>query len=278
MKKYIVILIFFIGAFLTACQQESDNLGENDQSEQKGNTEQTIDGEESSDANENNEDGTKKNEGEQAEETNKHIAKIEEETGLHVVDNPESKLVYVNKQRQLPVGYVPPNLTVPDVPHYASEGDPKRQLQKVAADALEDLFATAKNNQVGLIAVSGYRSYERQKQIYEYNVETKGKAHADKYSAIPGTSEHQTGLSMDVASATETSATLLEQTFSQTDAGTWLADHAHDFGFIIRYPKGKSNITGYSYEPWHIRFVGKEVAETIYQKGITLEEHFGYDY
>ncbi|CQR47062.1 D-alanyl-D-alanine carboxypeptidase [Paraliobacillus sp. PM-2] len=290
MRKYVIIIIFFVGMFLTACQQENtqetQNTNENDQQEQNENTDQSNENENSEQTSDESKNGKKdetnqnedNNENDQTEEINKHIAKVEKNTGLHVVDNPESIKVYVNKQRKLPVGYTPPHLTVPDVPHYSAEGHPKRQLQKVAADALEKLFAEAKNQGIGLVAVSGYRSYERQEQIYQNNVATNGKEHADKYSAKPGTSEHQTGLAMDVASATETTATLLEQSFSRTDAGSWLAEHAHDFGFIIRYPEGKSNITGYNYEPWHVRYVGKDVAMTIYQKKITLEEYFGYDY
>ncbi|WP_182200872.1 M15 family metallopeptidase [Paraliobacillus salinarum] len=265
MKKFFIVFACLIGLFLTACQQE-----DNQQAEDHANKQQEADQPTKDEL-----DDSKNN---KEEETNKHIAKIEEETGLHVVDNPESELVYVNKQRKLPTGYVPPNLTVPDVPHFSKEGNPKRQLQKSAADALEELFAEAQNNGIGLVAVSGYRSYERQESIYSSIVDTKGQDHADKYSAKPGTSEHQTGLTMDVASATETVSTLLEESFSQTDAGGWLAEHAHEFGFIIRYPKGKEDITGYSYEPWHIRYVGHEVAQTIYQKDITLEEYFGYDY
>ncbi|WP_018933658.1 M15 family metallopeptidase [Gracilibacillus lacisalsi] len=192
---------------------------------------------------------------------------------LTVIDNPDSVSLVVNKQRKLPDGFEPDDLVEANVPYHAAEGDPKRLIRKVAADALEDLFAAAKEDDLDLVAVSGYRSYDRQKQIYENNVATKGQDHADKFSAKPGTSEHQTGLAMDVASAALVA--VLEQSFIETEEGQWLEDHAHEHGFIIRYPEGKEDITGYSYEPWHLRYVGKETATEIYQAQVTLEEFFG---
>lgn len=115
--------------------------------------------------------------------------------------------------------------------------------------------------------LSGYRSYDYQKQLYESYVARDGQAAADRYSARPGTSEHQTGLAFDVAS--------LEQSFGQSEAGIWLANHAHEYGFIIRYPQGKEHITGYMYEPWHIRYLGYDVANDVYASGLTLEEYLG---
>ncbi|GGM25626.1 hypothetical protein GCM10011351_09160 [Paraliobacillus quinghaiensis] len=309
MKKTIFLLFVLVSSLLlTACQP--DNLSQDsDQHQQKElddrSKEDDIDLEESDSSNNKNNDNSdqgqeeeKNNEGskgtgeehkneeqenneqkdEEQTKQDKHIAAVEEGTGLHIVDNPGSTKVYVNKQRKLPTGYTPDNLVVPDVAHYAAKDDPKRQMRQVAATALEALFAEAKAQGIDLIAVSGFRSYNRQKIIYNYNVENKGQEHADKYSAKPGTSEHQTGLAMDVGSANETAATLLEESFRQTSEGAWLAENAHDFGFIIRYPEGKSNITGYNYEPWHIRYIGEEIATEIYNKDITLEEYFGYGY
>ncbi|SER84493.1 D-alanyl-D-alanine carboxypeptidase [Gracilibacillus ureilyticus] len=195
------------------------------------------------------------------------------ENKLTVVEDPNSIELVVNKQRKLPDGYKPPDLVEPNVSFYASEGDPKRLMRKEAAAALEELFAGAKQSGLDFVAVSGYRSYDRQKVIYENNVANNGQAHADKYSARPGTSEHQTGLAMDVASAALVS--VLEPSFIQTDEGKWLAENAHQYGFVIRYLEGKEHITGYSYEPWHIRFVGKENAAEIYEQQLTLEEFFG---
>lgn len=193
--------------------------------------------------------------------------------GLIIVPDPESITVVVNKQRRLPDGYEPPDLVEPNVDFYAGEGDPKRKLRKEAADALEELFAMAEAEGLELVAVSGYRSYERQEIIYQNNVDTNGEEHANQYSAKPGTSEHQTGLAMDVASSQLVS--VLEPSFIETSEGQWLHDNAHRAGFIIRYPDGKEDITGYSYEPWHLRYVGKELAAEIYDQQVTLEEFFG---
>ncbi|WP_053220469.1 M15 family metallopeptidase, partial [Virgibacillus senegalensis] len=187
------------------------------------------------------------------------------------VEDPESMLVLANKQFKLPDGYEPPDLIAPEVPFYFEEDLEKRYMREEAAHALEDLFDGAGEAGLDLVAASGYRSYERQKEIYQQNVESMGQEEADKFSSKPGNSEHQTGLAMDVTSAEM--AFSLEQAFKQTDEGKWLADNAPDYGFIIRYPEGKEDITGYSYEPWHIRYVGKETAEQIDKQNITLEEY-----
>lgn len=199
------------------------------------------------------------------------------ETGIYIVSNETSILVYVNKYRQLPDGYEPPDLTEANVLHYSPAGDNRRLLRQVASEALERLFAAAGDAGIDLVAVSGYRSYERQAAIYASNVASKGQTHADQFSAKPGTSEHQTGLAMDV-SEEGNDEVLLSQRFGETEAGQYVANNAHRFGFIIRYPKGKEAITGYSYEPWHLRYVGQEVATDIYERDMTLEEYFGFDY
>ncbi|SEB09013.1 D-alanyl-D-alanine carboxypeptidase [Thalassobacillus cyri] len=192
---------------------------------------------------------------------------------LVTVKEPHAITVVVNKNRKLPEGFEPKNLTVPEVPFPFDEFHQKKQLRLEAAEALEELFRGAKQDGVELVAASGYRSYERQKQIYQNNVSQNGKEHANQFSAKPGTSEHQTGLAMDVTSAA--AAFKLEQSFIETKEGKWLEDNAHEYGFIIRYPEGKSDITGYAYEPWHLRYVGIETATEIHQEQETLEEFFG---
>ncbi|MFG6120213.1 M15 family metallopeptidase [Thalassobacillus sp. B23F22_16] len=189
------------------------------------------------------------------------------------VDEPQALTVVVNKSRKLPDGFEPNDLVVPEVAFPFDEFHEKKQMRLEAAEALEELFKGAKQDGVELIAASGYRSYERQKLIYEDNVKKNGEEHANQFSAKPGTSEHQTGLAMDVTSAA--AAFKLDQDFIETKEGQWLADHAHEYGFIIRYPEGKSDITGYAYEPWHLRYVGKEPAAEIHQQEETLEEFFG---
>ncbi|MGG1878733.1 M15 family metallopeptidase [Paenibacillus cisolokensis] len=199
-------------------------------------------------------------------------ATVKEEGGKQVVINAEAIPVVVNKQRSLPDGYAPSDLVEPNVPFSFDEAHEKRHMRREAAEALEELFAAAQADGIELRAVSGYRSYERQKVIYENNVRTKGEEEALRVSAVPGTSEHQTGLAIDVSSPSVGNA--LEEVFGRSAEGRWLAEHAVAFGFIIRYPEGKEGITGYVYEPWHIRYVGKDLAPDIADSGLTLEEYF----
>ncbi|WP_226576660.1 D-alanyl-D-alanine carboxypeptidase family protein [Halobacillus litoralis] len=208
---------------------------------------------------------------EQSEQTNDDVVARD---GTVTVNNPESLNVVVNKERKLPSNYIPEDLTVPDVPFSFSEFAPKKQMRKEAAQALEELFTAAQQDGLDLVAASGYRSYDRQKQIYDRNVDVYGKEETDKFSARPGTSEHQTGLAMDVTSAQM--AFKLNQSFGKTDEGEWLAEHAHEYGFVIRYIKGSEDITGYTYEPWHLRYVGKQYSTDVYEQELTLEEFFGF--
>lgn len=176
----------------------------------------------------------------------------------------------VNKEYGLPEDYKPEDLVVPNVPFSFSGTLEKSYLHKEAAEALEKLFDLAKKEGIQLNAVSGFRSYDYQKNLYANNVKRKGQEHTDRFSAKPGHSEHQTGLTMDVSSKSANNE--LELTFANTKEGKWLKENAHRAGFIIRYPKGKESITGYEYEPWHIRYVG-DIAESIYKKKLTLEEY-----
>ncbi|KAB3536043.1 M15 family metallopeptidase [Alkaliphilus pronyensis] len=199
-----------------------------------------------------------------------------EEENIVNVEDPEDILVLVNKERQLPSDYVPSDLVIPNVSFSFSEDLPKKYMRKVAAEALEELFDEAEKDAIELFAVSGYRSYSRQKSIFEANVRRKGEKEANKTSAFPGQSEHQTGLAMDVSSRSV--ALRLTEELGNVKEGIWLKENAHRFGFIIRYPKGKETTTGYTYEPWHLRYVGKEEAEAIYSSDITLEEYLGFEY
>lgn len=188
---------------------------------------------------------------------------------------PSSKTVLVNRQYLLPANYVPPHLVEPNVKFSFSYSSDKRKLRKVAATALERLFAAGERAGIELYGVSGYRSYARQKEIYDRNIAARGQAATDAVSAKPGSSEHQTGLTIDVSAKSVNFR--LDQSFGDTKEGKWLAKNAHNYGFIIRYPYGKSKITGYSYEPWHIRFVGTTVATYLYENDLTLEEYYGVE-
>jgi D-alanyl-D-alanine carboxypeptidase len=189
-----------------------------------------------------------------------------------VVTNSEAMTVIVNKQRSLPEGYEPDDLVEPNVPFSFDGPHEKRHMRKEAAEALEKLFAGAKADDIELRAVSGYRSYQRQVSIYNNNVKTKGQEYTDRVSSVPGHSEHQTGLAIDVSSPSVGNA--IEEVFGTSKEGQWLAEHAAEYGFIIRYPKGEEAITGYVYEPWHIRYVGTDLAPDVVKSGLTLEEYF----
>lgn len=182
--------------------------------------------------------------------------------------NTESYLDLVNKTHPLPADYVPPDLTEVTA---VAPGAPATQLSAPAAAAFEQLSASAEAEGYTILLQSGYRSYERQKKLFAGYVKRDGQNAAEQYSAPPGCSEHQMGLAVDVTSPSVNYK--LDHNFGSTAEGSWLAENAHRFGFIIRYLEGKQDITGYIYEPWHIRYVGKKPAAEIYQQNITLEEY-----
>lgn len=186
---------------------------------------------------------------------------------------PSSITVLVNRIYLLTSSYIPANLVDRNVKFSFTYVSDKRKMRKVAATALEKLFEAGEKEGIILYGVSGYRSYARQKQIYDKNIATRGQAATDAVSAKPGSSEHQTGLTIDVSARSVNFR--LDQSFGDTKEGKWLAKNAHLYGYIIRYPYGKSKITGYSYEPWHIRFVGKTVATYLYENELTMEEYYG---
>jgi len=187
-------------------------------------------------------------------------------TASQAIADPTDTLVLVNKTTNLDEDYLPPDLVWVDLP-----GVRETQLRKEAAAALEDLFAAATAKKLSLYCCSGYRSFQTQEELYAENVKSYGQKEADLVSAKPGQSEHQTGLAMDVT-AESVNFDLLES-FEQTSEGEFIKNNAHQYGFIIRYPEDKTTITGYAYEPWHLRYVGKDVAAEIYEKKLTFEEY-----
>ena len=164
------------------------------------------------------------------------------ENGLTYING----ILIVNKKYSLPSNYNP-------------------GVDPTANAALKELQQGASNAGYSIPLLSGFRSYSRQQTLYNNYVARDGQALADTYSAKPGHSEHQSGLAFDVGK--------LDNNYGETAAGIWLKENAHHYGFIIRYLKGKESITGYQYEPWHIRYVGKEHAKKIYEQNITLEEY-----
>lgn len=184
--------------------------------------------------------------------------------------DPTDILILVNKQNKAPA--VPLALVKPDVTPTRPELAENTYMRPEAAAALEDLFAGALEDDVILYATSGFRSYSTQKAIFERKLQKVSEKSANASVAKPGYSEHQTGLAMDVEGHSSLGAGLVAD-FGETPEGIWLAEHCHEYGFIIRYPKGKTDITGYIYEPWHIRYVGKEAAAEIAALNITFEEY-----
>ncbi|ABR49453.1 peptidase M15B and M15C, D,D-carboxypeptidase VanY/endolysin [Alkaliphilus metalliredigens QYMF] len=288
MVLMIGVMIYFTfttgwGMDLIAGQFEEPNIAENDGSSEDG---ALIDGDISDLDTEDEEIGdVDPGEAEQPEETQEEswrrelqeLLAFEKTTdvnsaGEQIVMNYNSIYTLVNKERMLPADYEPRDLVVPAVPFPFTEDHPKKYLRKEAAEALEVLFEDSKNEGLKLFATSGYRSYATQKSIFQQRAAEKGKEEANRTSARPGQSEHQTGLAMDVTNA-EVDFRLTEA-FGETQEGLWLMDQAHHYGFSIRYPKEKEHITGYSYEPWHLRYVGKNLATHLYENRLTLEEYF----
>lgn len=192
---------------------------------------------------------------------------------IEVVSEPASMAVLVNKQRKLPENYQPNDLVFPNVPFLLPEKSEKRKMRKEAADALEQLFAAAQADGVSLAGVSAYRTHAYQKALFNRYAKKDGVEKARTYSAVPGTSEHETGLAIDVSGKDGKCAAT--SCFAGTKEANWLDENVEKFGFIIRYPEGKDAITGYIYEPWHLRYVGLDIANEIGEKGITLEEYSG---
>ena len=191
---------------------------------------------------------------------------------IQVVENPDSLSVLVNKNYSLPEDYEPQDLVLLDVPLYNEDvTNEANYLREEAANALKNLFLAAREEGYALIARSGYRSYETQASLYQRYVEKDGVEAADTYSARPGHSEHQTGLTIDITSDSVHGG--LTEAFGETEEGKWVKDNAHQFGFIIRYPQERVSETGYQYEPWHLRYVGIESATEMYNDQLILEDY-----
>ncbi len=200
------------------------------------------------------------------------------QTAISVTDKAYLKLA--NKQMPLEIGYAPEELST--IPTQLTLYGKDIQMEATAALAAEAMVRELRACGYEDIAItSGYRSYEYQQILFNTYLGNEMTAHPDwtqaqcealvlTYSARPGESEHQTGLCMDLISQHHV---VLDESFAQNPAFEWLSANAHAFGFILRYPADKVDVTGYSYEPWHYRFVGVKAATAIYEKGITLEEY-----
>lgn len=179
--------------------------------------------------------------------------------------NTNTENVLVNKYYYLEKDYVPDNLE-PISRQYALSN---MRMVDVAKEAFEQLSSDAKKNNLNIIAMSTYRSYSYQVDLYKRYVKQDGEEKADTYSGRPGHSEHQTGLAVDVYNKVENYIN-----FERTKEFSWMQEHAHEYGFILRFPKEKENETGYSYESWHYRYVGVEAATYIHENNISFEEYY----
>ena len=170
--------------------------------------------------------------------------KIEKKNGMTFVDG----ILIVNKTYSLPSDYNP-------------------GTSAKAQNAFDEMAQAAAKDGITLWVNSGFRTYQEQEELYNGYADERGTDEADKVSSRPGHSEHQTGLTFDVNTT--------ELSFEGTPEAIWLAKHCAEYGFIIRYPKGKEDETGYIYEPWHIRYLGKETAEKVTKSGLSLEKYLG---
>ncbi|MEI4770733.1 M15 family metallopeptidase [Psychrobacillus sp. FJAT-51614] len=219
-------------------------------------------------------DTIEKEEAEETEEQTKDEPIVEPP----VVEEPEVDMSGAN-------GYIG-NETLPTEPTYiegvliASKKYPLPSTfdpgeSKEARAAFEEMAAEARLSNFVLVAFSTYRSFEYQTTLYQRYVSNDGQEAADRYSARPGYSEHQTGLAFDIGEQ-HFEQHFARESFGETEAGKWVAANAHNYGFIMRYPKEKEKITGYMYEPWHFRYVGEQLASQVYEAGTTLEEYLEF--
>ena len=177
----------------------------------------------------------------------------------------DNNLILVNKFYHLKEDYVPNDLVTLSGQYNKGANN---KMRKDAALAFMEMVDAAKLDNIILYNMSAYRDYNYQVNLYNKYIQRDGKEAADKYSARPGYSEHQSGLCSDLNN--------ISDSFDGTDEAIWLKNNAYKYGFILRFPKDKEDITGYKYEPWHYRYVGKDAAKIIYDDDITLEEYYAY--
>ena len=187
-------------------------------------------------------------------------------------DDTTTYTLLVNKEHSLASNYIP-YMVEPAVEIYHKGTNERRYLQPVAAAALEELFAAAKKDGLELVLRCGFRSYSLQRSIYSWALQSTGYYNTARYHAVPGTSEHQTGLAVDLCC--EATGYNNNYDFLNTKEYAWLQKNAHHYGWILRYPDKKQSITGYNFEPWHFRYVGVPLATYLNEQKITLEEYYG---
>ena len=177
----------------------------------------------------------------------------------------------VNKYYYLSEDYVPDDLVTVSQTYSWGEAGSQR-VREVVYNAFLDMWNVANDAGYYLMINSSYRTYQDQESVYNNYRNTSGQTYADSIAARPGYSEHQTGLAIDIFSRTNTNSA----TFANSAEAAWLKENAHKFGFILRYPEGKEDITGTTYEAWHYRYVGVDIATYIYEHDITFDEYYAY--
>ena len=182
-------------------------------------------------------------------------------------DMKKGNAILVNKYYSLPEKYAPSDLV--DVSNQYGYGENK--VRKEVFEAFKNMFNAAKKEDITLIINSAYRDYEYQKKLYDDYKSSKGEEYADSYAARPDFSEHQSGLSLDIITYGTSG-----KDFENTDAFKWLDKNAYKYGFILRYPKDKEDITGYSYESWHYRYLGKDLAKKVKDSKLSYDEYYAY--
>lgn len=180
------------------------------------------------------------------------------------IEDPDDITVLVNKQYAIPEDYVPDDLV--------TVVDSSQQLRKEAAEAYEAFYNAAVAKGISIYSISGYRTNETQTLYWNNQVKVRGEEYASQYSAYPLRSEHQLGLAIDISYMTE--GDRLSESVADSEIGQFIVSDAYKYGFILRYPEDKTNITNYGYEPWHIRYVGVELATKLYEEDLTLEEYY----
>ena len=183
---------------------------------------------------------------------------------IKTIENPNDYLVLVNKNNKLNKDYIPKDLETISITFSYND----KRLRKIAKEAFEKLSYDASLLGYRIIATSAYRDYNYQSELFSYYVKRNGIDYALMCSAKEGHSEHQTGLAVDVEGSN-----FDYDNFEDSKEFNWMLNNAHKYGFILRYPKGKEDITGFKYEPWHYRYVGEIAATYIFNNKITLEEY-----
>ena len=234
--------------------------------ESKNNNKNAVDSKESTDS-----DKESKEENADSQKAESSETEKSEASENVAVDTDDWRLILVNKQNPVPDGYE------------ATLGNINGSLQadERIIDDVYDMLEAANRDGVDLMICSAYRSYERQTELFNNKMNklmNKGMSYMEAYSVgsmsvtVPGTSEHQLGLALDILTGNYTS---MDDGFGDTAAGKWLKENAPDYGFILRYPEGKEEITGIIYEPWHFRYVGRQYSRDITESGLCLEEYLG---